>query len=469
MPTCTEEGERTRTCRYCALVKTEVMEKVEHQTIDYVQRAPTCSTPGRSGGKYCVVCETTVVQPTIVKPLGHTIETLDKGTVKTMPTCTSSGTRSYDCPNCDYTVQQPFVSFTSTEVFEKAKRSVGEIVTYGKDGSALSLGTCFVYAADGKFITNYHVIENAYSAEITMNGSTYDVRYVLAYDKNIDIAVLQVDATNLTPLRICKKSHAVGEKVYAIGSPQGLTDTFSQGMITGASREIENVFYVQHDAAISGGNSGGPLINQYLEVIGINTMTVADSQNLNFAIAMTELDHLTFGPKLTMRDVYDIENPPSQTDPSWSFVTLKNYIRAEGDYDEEDSSCYLLLSRYKDSLGVWVSHIAYYDIDMGVIGLMITLGDEYVTMMLISDSAGGQYAWSILDMMQGYMMVGIIDASTFTESTVLAYIQSDFPASSNEDMRKTASAMCADICPYISLYFYDIGVTAESLGFSNFS
>ena len=93
---------------------------------------------------------------------------------------------------------------TANEVFELAKNSVGEITTYDKSGAELALGTGFVYSSDGKIVTNYHVIEDAYSAKIAIGGSTYTVQHVLAYDKNIDLAVLKISATGLTTLNVCK-------------------------------------------------------------------------------------------------------------------------------------------------------------------------------------------------------------------------------------------------------------------------
>ncbi len=166
---------------------------------------------------------------------------------------------------------------TASEVHDKAEESVGEVVTYNQSGTELSLGSCFVYTRDGKLVTNYHVIEDAYSVKVTIDETTYGVQKVLAYDKDIDLAVLKINANNLAPLELDESTQEVGKPVYAFGSSKGLTATFSQGIITYADRIMDGVHYVQHDAAISSGNSGGPLINEYGKVIGINTMTMRDS------------------------------------------------------------------------------------------------------------------------------------------------------------------------------------------------
>ena len=77
----------------------------------------------------------------------------------------------------------------------------------------------------------------------------------MAYDENIDLAVVKVNATGLTTATICKKTVSVGATVYAIGSSRGLTNTYSQGIITYANRVVDGVSHVQHDASIThGGN-----------------------------------------------------------------------------------------------------------------------------------------------------------------------------------------------------------------------
>lgn len=224
--------------------------------------------------------------------------------ITTEASCANSGVKTFTCARCANSYTESFAckSYSATEIYDNNLNSVGEVITYDKSGNEYSLGTCFVYSADGKVITNYHVIDKAYSANITIGGATYPVQQVLAYDKNIDIAVLKISASGLTPVKLCARSHDVGETVYALGSSRGLTATLSDGIITYSGRVIEGVSYTQHDAPISSGNSGGPLINKYGEVIGINTWSVRESQNLNFAINVSELNKLTYGTPLTMAE-----------------------------------------------------------------------------------------------------------------------------------------------------------------------
>ena len=132
---------------------------------------------------------------------------------------------------------------------------------------------------------------------------------MLAYDANIDLAVCKINATGLDFATICKKPVNVGETVYAIGSSRGMTNTYSQGIITYANRVVDNVSHIQHDASITNGNSGGPLINIYGEVIGINTWGISNSQNLNFAVFTKELDNLSYSSPISFADFYSYHSP----------------------------------------------------------------------------------------------------------------------------------------------------------------
>ncbi len=169
--------------------------------------------------------------------------------------------------------------YSAEEINEQAKRYVGEITCYDKSGKAISIGTGFVYTEDGKVITNYHVIDGSYYAEIIINGVEYEIKSVLSYDENIDLAILKIDGNKFAHAVICEKEPETGNTVFAIGSSRGLTNTFSKGIVTYYNRIIDNVSHIQHDASITNGNSGGPLINEYGEVIGINTWGINDSQN----------------------------------------------------------------------------------------------------------------------------------------------------------------------------------------------
>ena len=349
--------------------------------------------------------------------------------------------------------------YTATEIHEKAKNSVGEIITYDKRGNELALGSGFVYSADGKIITNYHVIEDAYSAKITLNGVTYNFDSVLAYDKTIDLAVLKITASGLPVLSICTESHAVGSSVYAFGSSKGLTATFSQGIITYDDREMDGVHYVQHDAAISSGNSGGPLINEYGEIIGINVMTIKDSQNLNFAVLAKELSNLTYDTSLTFAQFYEKECDV--------FTKLKNYVISKGTYDYSDKEYeYIFKSTY--SSDYTTKYIAYLDYDVADDELQLSLymSSGYLLMLHI-DEIDGVYSYGWIDDYNNYLY-GNVYASIYTISSTLSYTYYDMSYSLVSSAKNLASTMLKLLLTYFDGYFTSMGITVEDLGFISF-
>ena len=107
-------------------------------------------------------------------------------------------------------------------------------------------------------ITNYHVIDGAFSAQVKFtDGSVYDVQKVLAYDVERDIAVLKIDGNNLPYLNLGDSdSIVIGQKVVAIGSPRGFENTISDGLVSSVNRVIEGQSYIQTSASISPGAAG---------------------------------------------------------------------------------------------------------------------------------------------------------------------------------------------------------------------
>lgn len=156
-------------------------------------------------------------------------------------------------------------------------------------------GSGFVLDKAGHVLTNFHVVEGANRGiEVQLsNKHRYKAR-VVGTDKTHDLALLQIDAQDLQPVTLADSSGlSVGQKVYAIGNPFGLTGTMTRGIISSIrsirgseGAPIEDA--IQTDAAINPGNSGGPLLNSRGEVIGINTMIASNgaeqSSGIGFAI-----------------------------------------------------------------------------------------------------------------------------------------------------------------------------------------
>lgn len=187
---------------------------------------------------------------------------------------------------------EPVLELTPEQIYARCTPAVFYVEVYDAAGCCMKTGSGFFITADGVAVTNYHVISGAASAKITVSGTgdTYDVLGIYDCSPEEDWAVLQIDGYDFTPLPVSDPNYNVGgATVYAIGSPLGLQNTISAGIISNPHRYDDGMNYIQMSAAISSGSSGGALINKYGEVIGITSATYTEGQNLNLAIPMTYL------------------------------------------------------------------------------------------------------------------------------------------------------------------------------------
>lgn len=172
-------------------------------------------------------------------------------------------------------------------LFKQASPSVTVLLALDRDGQTLQQGSGFAVKGGDAIITNYHVIAGAESVRVrTSTGRVFRVSTALRVDEKSDLAILQVEGrTDLLPLRLGDSSFAeVGEEVVAIGSPEGLENSISTGIVSGVRVLSDNTKYLQTTAPISPGSSGGPLLNAKGEVIGVTTFLVRGGQNLNFCV-----------------------------------------------------------------------------------------------------------------------------------------------------------------------------------------
>ena len=158
-----------------------------------------------------------------------------------------------------------------------------------------STGSGFIVTPDGYILTNDHVVIHADQIEVTLADNRKMKAKVVGLDQESDLAVIKIDATNL-PTVVLGNSDNVeqGDWVLALGSPFGLTQTLTAGIVSATGREVQGAQYskfIQTDASINPGNSGGPLVSMQGEVIGINTMILTGSPmnsgnvGIGFAIA----------------------------------------------------------------------------------------------------------------------------------------------------------------------------------------
>lgn len=189
-------------------------------------------------------------------------------------------------------------ALTVPQICEKVENSVVSIiVTAMKDGQiSQGSGTGIILSEDGYISTNAHVVSSATTVKVVLSDATEYEAQIVGSDSRTDIAVLKIDAKDLTAAEFGDSDKLVkGETVVAIGSPYGLElqGTVTAGIVSALDREmvIENVYMtlIQTDASINPGNSGGPLVNSYGQVIGITSSKIVSNgyEGIGFAIPIT--------------------------------------------------------------------------------------------------------------------------------------------------------------------------------------
>jgi putative serine protease PepD len=204
-------------------------------------------------------------------------------------------------------------ALTVGQVYERARKGVVEITVSAAAASAFpgqgsgtqqAQGSGFVYDDEGHIVTNQHVVDGAETVSVRLwNGDTYQAT-VVGSDPSTDLAVLEIDApaSVLEPLTLGDATElAVGDGVVAIGSPLGLEETVTTGIVSALHRQMEapNGYTIndsiQTDAAINHGNSGGPLLDLNGEVVGVNAQIASDSggnDGIGFAIPSNTVESI---------------------------------------------------------------------------------------------------------------------------------------------------------------------------------
>ena len=191
---------------------------------------------------------------------------------------------------------------TAQEVYQAVNPAVVMVMAQLEDG--VSVGTGVIFSSDGYILTNYHVLEGGSECVVVLDtGIQYTARYV-GGDQDNDLAVLKVDAEGLPTAEFGDSDLlTVGDTVYAIGNPLGveLRGTLTDGLVSAIDRDVvvdgRVMTLIQTNAALNSGNSGGPLINQYGQVVGINvikmTSEYSNVEGLGFAIPSTSVERIT--------------------------------------------------------------------------------------------------------------------------------------------------------------------------------
>jgi S1-C subfamily serine protease len=186
-----------------------------------------------------------------------------------------------------------------SDVISRGERSVVRIDVSGAEGN--SIGSGFIVAADGLLVTNVHVMSGASSAVAVFDdGRKFPIKGTYIVDAPRDICIAKIEGSSFQPITVAPVLPRKGEQVVALGCPQGLSFSATRGIVSAIRQRDEfrgmvgrpkaEGTWIQVDAAISGGNSGGPLINAKGQVVAMSTLgSTGDAQNLNFGISNEDI------------------------------------------------------------------------------------------------------------------------------------------------------------------------------------
>jgi hypothetical protein len=216
------------------------------------------------------------------------------------------------CFKPDFRIQD--LSPELSQLVRNVQRAVVTIQTYDHEMQPVQIGTGFFIKPGGKMITNFHVIEDAYAAAVkTREGEKFWVTEVIAEDPSMDLIKLSVDtSTNkVHAIRIADEVPQVADRIFVVGSPLGLEQTVSEGIVS-AIRSLPSLPPVfQISAPISRGSSGSPVMNMDGKVIGVVSFQSTAGQNINFAVSGKRIGQMT-----------DLETPLSVAE--WTYAHTKD-------------------------------------------------------------------------------------------------------------------------------------------------
>lgn len=187
------------------------------------------------------------------------------------------------------------------QIYEKANESVVTIITYDFNGNQLGSGSGVVISDDGRIVSNSHVFEDCENFEIRKGGITISDVEVLDQYSEYDLILLKIKPGIFKPLKFSKPEDVkIGKNVFSVGNPLGLFEnTIAEGIISGLRNLYSNeMTYIQFTAPISGGNSGGALLNDNCELVGITSMSRKNANDIHFAIPANEITNIFTEDKL---------------------------------------------------------------------------------------------------------------------------------------------------------------------------
>jgi len=272
-------------------------------------------------------------------------------------------------------------------IVKKIQPSVVVILAYDEEGEILDQGSGFFINERGDVITNRHVLEGAYNAEVrTADGKVYPIGNVLAEDREGDLILVSVDipAGAVRPVSVSTTIPEVGERIVVIGTPLGLELTVSDGIVS-AVRDIPAFGkIIQMTAPISPGSSGSPVVNMKGEIVGVATFQMVEGQNLNFAIPGERTMKLAPGKAQTLSEWVEGEGellPDSPEELFYSglvFVWTEEYGKALVYFEQAVEKDTVHADAYF-CIGYCKSELGYYNEAVEAYKLVLRIEPDYPT------------------------------------------------------------------------------------------
>lgn len=203
-------------------------------------------------------------------------------------------------PNITQPIPPPPTQITNppaslTQVVRQVESCVFFVLASSNGQFIDSQGSGFFINSAGIALTNYHVLQSAIGGGIKLlNGNVYEIERVIAYSEELDYVIFSVsnhDSHSFPYLKIAHEEPERGQDVFVIGNPQGMESVVTRGIISGINTAADG--YIQTDAAISSGNSGGPLLNMQGEVLGLVTFVRRDCENCSFALDIHRIPEIS--------------------------------------------------------------------------------------------------------------------------------------------------------------------------------
>ena len=205
----------------------------------------------------------------------------------------------------------PHYSYANAErIFKDNNKAVVVVISYDNNGQIVSQGSGFIVNREGMIVTNYHVIADAAKVKVKLNIKTLPVKGMIYSDIDNDIAILKIESKQHAKVKLSDSDKVkVGEKIYVIGSPHGLENTISEGIVSGIRKISVNQSVIQISAPISPGSSGSPVMNENGEAIGIAAFIIKEAQNISFAIPINLIQ-----PAITKTKIKPLPKASLKTD-----------------------------------------------------------------------------------------------------------------------------------------------------------